>query len=162
MPTLVLQNQSPFECLFNRTPDYDFLCTFGCLCFPFLRPYHAHKLDFRSSPYVFLGYSFSHLGYRCLDSASQRIYVSRHVRFHENVFRLSTASKTPSYFLTAHTLAQLDHPPQFSPGCPTKCLTRQLCHTSSTTETAPPSPTPVSHHTTATQPYPSVTICMFL
>jgi histone deacetylase 1/2 len=123
MPTLVLQNQSPFECLFNRTPDYDFLCTFGCLCFPFLRPYHAHKLDFRSSPYVFLGYSFSHLGYRCLDSASQRIYVSRHVRFHENVFRLSTASKTPSYFLTAHTLAQLDHPPQFSPGCPTKCLT---------------------------------------
>jgi histone deacetylase 1/2 len=76
MPTLVLQNQSPFECLFNRTPNYDFLCTFGCLCFPVLRPYHAHKLDFRSSPCVFLGYSSFYLGYHCLDLASQRIYIS--------------------------------------------------------------------------------------
>jgi len=38
MPTLVLQNTSPFECLFRRTLDYNFLHTFGCLCFPFLHP----------------------------------------------------------------------------------------------------------------------------
>jgi len=86
MPTLVLQNKSPFECLFCRPPDYNFLRTFGCLCFPFLRPYDAHILDFRSSPCVFLGYSSSHLGYRCLDLESHRIYFSRHVRFHETVF----------------------------------------------------------------------------
>jgi hypothetical protein len=35
---------------------------------------------------VFLGYSSSHLGYRCLDLESGRVYVSRHVRFHESVF----------------------------------------------------------------------------
>jgi len=35
---------------------------------------------------VFLGYSSSHLSYRCFDLASQRIYVSCYVRFHENVF----------------------------------------------------------------------------
>jgi len=86
MPTLVLQNKSPFECLFCRPPDYNFLRTFGCLCFPFLHPYYAHKLDFRSSPCVFLGYSSFHLGYRCFDLESHRIYVSRHVRFHETVF----------------------------------------------------------------------------
>jgi histone deacetylase 1/2 len=86
MPTLVLQNQFPLECLFNRTLDYDFLHNFRCLYFSFLRPYHAHKLDSCSSPCVFLGYSSSHLGYRCLDLASQRIYISRHVCFHENVF----------------------------------------------------------------------------
>ena len=86
MPTHVLQNKSPFACLFHRTPDYNFLHTFGCLCFPFLHPYHAHKLDFRSSPCVFLGYSSSHLGYRCLDLESDRVYVSRNVRFHESVF----------------------------------------------------------------------------
>jgi len=57
MSTLVLQNKSPFECLFRRTSDYNFLHTFGCLCFLFLHPYHAHKLDFRSSPCVLLGYS---------------------------------------------------------------------------------------------------------
>jgi hypothetical protein len=44
MPTLVLQNQSPFEWLFNRTPDYNFLRTLRCLCFPFLHPYHAHNV----------------------------------------------------------------------------------------------------------------------
>jgi len=86
MPTLVLQNKSPFECLFRRTPDYNFLRTFRCLCFPFLRPYHAHKLDFCSSPCVFLGYSSSHLDYHCLDLASCHIYVFCHVCFHENVF----------------------------------------------------------------------------
>jgi histone deacetylase 1/2 len=46
MPTLVLQNKYLFECLFRRPPNYNFLRIFGCLCFPFLRPYHAHKLDF--------------------------------------------------------------------------------------------------------------------
>jgi histone deacetylase 1/2 len=60
------------------------LRTFGCLCFPFLRPYNNHKLDFRSSPCVFFRYSSSHLGYRCLDIASHCIYISRHVSFHEH------------------------------------------------------------------------------
>jgi len=85
MPTLVLQNQSPFECMFHRTLDYDFLHTFTCLCFPFLHPYHTHKLNFCSSPRVSLGYSSSHLGYHCFNLASQRVYVSRHVCFHEDV-----------------------------------------------------------------------------
>jgi hypothetical protein len=35
---------------------------------------------------VFLGYSSSHLGYRCLDLTSQCIYISRHILFHEDVF----------------------------------------------------------------------------
>ena len=86
MPTSILSNKSPFECLFRQTPDYAFLRTFGCICFPFLRPYNAHELDYRSTPCVFLGYSSSHLGYRCLDLSSDRIYISCHVRFHEQVF----------------------------------------------------------------------------
>ena len=86
MPTLVLNNKTQFEYLLKSTPDYTFLRTFGCLCFPFLRPYNAHKLDFRSTPCVFLGYSTSHVGYRCLDLSSKRIYLARHVRFHETVF----------------------------------------------------------------------------
>ena len=99
MPTLVVQNQSPFECLFNRIRDYDFLCTFRCLCFPFLRSYHAYKLVFHSSPFVFLGYSSSHLGYSCLDSTSDHIYVFRHIRFDENVFPFADSeqlARTPA------------------------------------------------------------------
>jgi len=67
MPAPVLHNKSPFECLLRQPPNYDFLCTFIYLCFPFLRPYNAHKLDYHFTPYVFLGYSSSHLGYHCLD-----------------------------------------------------------------------------------------------
>jgi len=96
MPTLVLQNKSSFECLFRRPPDYNFLRTFGCLCFSFLRLYHAHKLDFQSSPCVFLGYSSSHLGYRCFDLESHRIYVSRQVRFHEIVFPFEKSEQVTS------------------------------------------------------------------
>jgi len=58
--------------------------------------YHTHKLDFRSSPCVFLGYSAFHLGYRCLDLESHRIYVSRHVRFHENVFPFAKSEQVTS------------------------------------------------------------------
>ena len=35
---------------------------------------------------MFLGYSSCHLGYRCLDLFSDCIYISGHVRFHENSF----------------------------------------------------------------------------
>ena len=51
-----------------------------------LRPYNAHKLDYCSTPCVFLGYSSSHLGYRCLDLSSKRLYISCHVRFNEHLF----------------------------------------------------------------------------
>jgi len=104
--------------VFRRTPDYNFLCTFGCLCFPFLRPYHAHKLDFRSSPCVFLGYSSSHLGYRCLDLESDRIYVSCHVRFHENIFPFAKSEQVTSSPVppTPPTyLPSLHPPPSFQP-----------------------------------------------
>jgi len=86
MPTSILRNKSPFETLFHQPPHYGFLCTFRCLYFPFLRPYNAHKLDYRSTPYVFLGYSSCHLGYHYLDLSSDRIYISRHIRFHEIPF----------------------------------------------------------------------------
>jgi len=115
MPTPVLNNKTPFECLLKFTPDYAFLRTFECLCFPFLRPYNAHKLDFRSTPCVFLGYSTSHVGYRSLDLSSKRIYLARHVRFHENVFPLDKTEQiaatpkqpsAPSIPVTLHPLIQ--------------------------------------------------------
>lgn len=66
LPTPVLNNVSPFEKLFHREPDYSFLRVFGCACWPHLRPYNKHKMDFRSKLCVFLGYSLQHHGYECL------------------------------------------------------------------------------------------------
>lgn len=59
---------------------------FGCACWPNLRPYNAHKLQFRSKRCVFLGYSNLHKGYKCLDIASGRVYISRDVTFDETIF----------------------------------------------------------------------------
>jgi len=42
---------------------------------------------------VFLGYSSSYLDYRCLDLTSHHIYVSRHVRFYENIFSFANSEQ---------------------------------------------------------------------
>ncbi|KAE8735021.1 hypothetical protein F3Y22_tig00000483pilonHSYRG00001 [Hibiscus syriacus] len=85
LPADLLGGISPFEKLYGKKPDYQFLRVFGYQCFPCLRPFNRHKFDFRSKQYVFLGYSPQHHGYQCLDE-SGRVYVSRHVVFNEDVF----------------------------------------------------------------------------
>ena len=87
--TPLLSYQSPYQKLYHKSPDYCFLRTFGCLCYPFLRPYNTHKLDFRYLPCVFLGYSVAHKGYLCFHKPTSRIYISRHVVFNEDVFPYS-------------------------------------------------------------------------
>lgn len=89
MPTRVLNNDSPYYCLFQTQPNYHFLKFSGCLCFMYLRPYNTHKMSFRSVQYIFLGYSPTYHGYWCLDPKSNRIYIARHVRFNENNFPFS-------------------------------------------------------------------------
>ena len=81
MPTIILQNQSMFKCLFHRTPYHDFLRTFGCIFFPF-----CVYIMLISWIFVHIYVCFYHLGYHCLDLASQRVYISNHVCFHEDLF----------------------------------------------------------------------------
>jgi hypothetical protein len=103
LPTPTLQNNSPFQKLFNRSPDYKFLKIFGYACFPNLRPYNKHKFDFRSQQCVFLGYSLNHKGYKCLHPPTGRIYISRDVVFHESIFPFSSSSSVSK--------------PEFQPSC---------------------------------------------
>ena len=92
LPTPVLKLESPFEKLFGLAPNYEKLCIFGCLCFPWLMPYNKHKLEDRSTKCVFLGYSITQSAYMCLQVATCRLYVSRHVQFHEESFPFQTLS----------------------------------------------------------------------
>lgn len=93
LPTPVLDGQSPYEKLFGTKPDYKMHKIFGCLCFPHLRPFNNTKLQLRSTPCVFLGYSNQHKGYKCLDISSKRMYVSRHVLFYEFNFPFASSTK---------------------------------------------------------------------
>lgn len=85
LPTPALQHRSPFEAIYHAKPDYNFLRIFGRLCYMYLRPYNCHKIQFHSSPGVFLGYSLRYKGYKCLYS-SGKIYISRQVVFDEFQF----------------------------------------------------------------------------
>ena len=88
MPTQVLGNFSHFHKLHNQLPGCMFLKVFGYSCFPLLRPYNQHKLDFHTKKCVFIGYSPLYKGYKCLDR-SGRVFVARHVTFNETEFPYS-------------------------------------------------------------------------
>ena len=86
LPTKVLDSLTPYFLLHKTEPTYMDLRVFGCACYPLLRPYNDHKLAFRSKKCIFLGYSNFQKGYRCLDLATKRVYISRHVIFDEHSF----------------------------------------------------------------------------
>jgi histone deacetylase 1/2 len=86
LPTKILNHCSPFEKAYHQKPNYNFMRVFGCACWPNLRPYNKHKFDYRSKTCIFIGYSLSHQGYKCLDLSTGKIFVSRHVIFDELFF----------------------------------------------------------------------------
>lgn len=86
MTTPLLSLRSPYECFLGCPPNFHKLKVFGCLCFPWIKPYAQYKLDPRSTPCEFLGYSPTQSAYFCLDRTTSRIYTSRHVVFREYVF----------------------------------------------------------------------------
>jgi hypothetical protein len=95
LPTPTLTNKSPLENLFGTKPAYTFLRTFGCACWPNLRPYNTRKLAFRSKQCVFIGYSLHHKGYNCLGISTSRVYISRDVIYDESVFPFSKLHSNP-------------------------------------------------------------------
>uniref|UniRef100_A0A2N9EXT0 Uncharacterized protein n=1 Tax=Fagus sylvatica TaxID=28930 RepID=A0A2N9EXT0_FAGSY len=95
LPSPSLGMHSPCFLLHQKKPTYDFLRTFGSQCFPYLRSYAKDKLEPRSLPCIFVGYSDKHKGYRCLHLSTGRVYTSRHVVFDETSFPFAPAVSVP-------------------------------------------------------------------
>ncbi|KAL5563802.1 hypothetical protein UlMin_033549 [Ulmus minor] len=150
MPTKVLDFASPYSVLLHKNPDYTLLKIFGCLCFPFIRPFNKHKLQFRSIECVFLGYSTVHKGYLCLDYQSGRVYITRHIVFDESKFPLASHSSSvapatsPTVPTPALVTLPLRRPISISQSAPV--LTDSHDHSPATTsEHAIPSDPSTSH-----------------
>ena len=90
LPTSYLDNQSPFQRLLRKSPNYNSLRIFGCLSDAWLKPYAKNKLESKSAPCVYLGFSLSHHCHQCFDPISAKVYLSRDVRFVEDVFPFKT------------------------------------------------------------------------
>lgn len=86
LPTRTLHYDPPYQRLFGEITNYESIHTFGCLCYPCLKPYAKHKLEPKSTPSVYLGYSNIHHSHQCYDPISQKIYISRDIIFYENKF----------------------------------------------------------------------------
>ena len=116
------QHCSPWESLFHKPPEYTSLKIFGCKCFPWLKPYVNSKLEPKSQPCVFLGYSLQHKGYKCMDLVTRKVYISRHVLFYETQFpfhHISSSSNLmpmsqPSHFNHIPTSLTFSTPPTVS------------------------------------------------
>lgn len=159
LPSTVINNGVPYEKLFTQPPNYMKLRVFGCMCFPWLRPYAAHKLDRRSLPRVFLGYSLIQSVYLCLDTLSGRIYVFRHVQFVENSFPFATVASPAPPTSSSDMISPTSHPitttVPFPPlvTAPLPPLGSDLHHASqsptpspsTSSNTTPPSPTHLHH-----------------
>jgi hypothetical protein len=109
LPSRVIDNDTPLEHLLDQKPDYSMLRVFGCACWPNLRPFNNHKLQFRSKRCAFLGYSNMHKGFKCLDISEGRVYISRDVIFDEIVFPFSELHANAGARLRGEILLLLDH-----------------------------------------------------
>lgn len=92
MPTNSLNGCCPYELLFNKKSDYTFMKSFGCQRFLSIRSYNTNKLQPRFIECIFLGYASKHCDYICKVLNSNKIYINRHVVFHETCFPLPYAS----------------------------------------------------------------------
>ena len=84
IPSPTTHKKSPFELLYNKLPDYSSFRVFGCLCFVSLPSHERNKLEPLSWLCCFLGYGISQKGFRCYDTISCHLRISRHVEFWEH------------------------------------------------------------------------------
>ena len=177
LPTPLLHMKSPFQALHNSDPTLQHLHSFGCLCFPWLKPYAHNKLEPKSTPCIFLGYSPAQYAYHCFDPISHKLYTSRHVHFHDTNFpynslmasSLQSVESTSTAHLPAHTILPLplaSSTPSLLTQSPTPSQSSLPHSTASTSPTgpstvvhedSPPSPENNSTNppTTLTQPAPT-------
>ncbi|CAL1362863.1 unnamed protein product [Linum trigynum] len=139
MPSSALRGQIPYTLLFNQIPNYHKLRVFGCLCYPWLRPYAPNNLAPRSHPCIFLGYYPQRSAYKCFDSHTNRLFLSHHVHFVEDIFPGYSSPTAPAVPTPATWLFDATPPITFLPGART---TTPLL---SPAPPGPDSPSPSAH-----------------
>lgn len=85
-PSVLLDGKTPYEMLFQKPPNYDYFCIFGCLCYARSISRDKDKFGERTRRRVFVGYLFGQKGWRVYDIEAGEYFVSRNVVFTEMEF----------------------------------------------------------------------------
>ncbi|KAG8489528.1 hypothetical protein CXB51_017560 [Gossypium anomalum] len=83
LPTHAVKDKTPFEAWYGLKPSVSHLKVFGCVCYVLVPAERNTKLEKRSVPCIFVGYSSDKKGYRVYDPSTRKILVSRDIRFDE-------------------------------------------------------------------------------
>nr|GEY84074.1 zinc finger, CCHC-type [Tanacetum cinerariifolium] len=81
---LSIEDITPYEAIKRRKPSLENLRVFGCIAYAKVPSQYFTKLDDRSSRMVYLGNEQRSKAYRLFDPTTQRICISRDVKFKEN------------------------------------------------------------------------------
>ena len=108
LPSQSIENRIPYELKYLKKPDLNVIRVFVCDAYMRIPDSQRKKLDPKSKKMIFVGYAS--MGYRLLDPTSNRLVVSRNVKFNE-------AKKTKDSIQTdtLHNHAEgtvVDAPPQ--------------------------------------------------
>ncbi|KAM0021620.1 putative RNA-directed DNA polymerase [Helianthus debilis subsp. tardiflorus] len=86
IPSDVIDGKTPYELLHDKLPSYEHLKVFGCLAYYLNTETHEDKFEMRGRPGTFLGYPPGTKGYKIYDLQLKKIFITRHVKFYEDVF----------------------------------------------------------------------------
>nr|GEZ61244.1 zinc finger, CCHC-type [Tanacetum cinerariifolium] len=84
VPTKALEDITPYEAIKRRKPNLENLRVFDCIAYAKVPSQHLTKLDDRSTKMVYLGNEQGSKAYRLFDPTTQRVCVSRYVKFKED------------------------------------------------------------------------------
>ncbi|OMO72757.1 hypothetical protein CCACVL1_17615 [Corchorus capsularis] len=84
LPTKALKNLTPYEGWSGAKPSVTHLKVFGCVCYTWIPNVKRGKLDEKAQIGVFVGYSIEVKGYRIYNPTTNKVYLSRDVKFDEN------------------------------------------------------------------------------
>jgi transposase InsO family protein len=84
-PTSAVEGMTPFEAFTGQRPSLDHLHVFGCLAYVHVPDVKRGKLDPKSRPCTFVGYSTESKAYLFWDPAKKTVITSRDATFVENL-----------------------------------------------------------------------------
>jgi len=84
-PTAVVHGMTPEEKFTGKKLDVSHLKVFGCIAYVHVHDEKRSKLDPKAEKCIFIGYSLEQKGYRCFNSSTRKLQVSRDVVFDEMV-----------------------------------------------------------------------------